>query len=113
MALGGINGLGTPIDIERNVTGQKSVAATVKLYAKGALYSITSGSLIGSVFAVAPPIYEAFVAQGGDSAYLGLPTSNDITLTGGGHRQSFQGGNLDYTVTPGQTPVPVVELPVS
>jgi uncharacterized protein (TIGR03437 family) len=113
MALGGINGLGTVTDIERNVTGQNSVTATVQLYANGAIYSITSGSLTGSVFAVAPPIYAAFVAQGGDSAYLGLPTSNDITLTGGGHRQSFQGGNLDYTYTPGQTPVPVLELPVA
>ncbi len=78
MALGGITGLGTAIDIERNVTGQNSVTATVQLYANGAIYSITSGGLSGSVFAVAPPVYAAFVAQGGDSAFLGLPISNDI-----------------------------------
>ena len=113
MALGGITGLGPAIDIERNVTGQNSVTATVQLYANGAIYSITSGGLSGSVFAVAPPVYAAFVAQGGDSAFLGLPISNDITLTGGVHRQSFQGGNLDYTPIPGQTPVPVLTLPVA
>ena len=112
-ALGGITGLGTAIDIERNVTGQSSVAATVQLYANGAIYSITSGSLSGSVFAVASPIYATYVADGADSGFLGLPISDDIALTGGGHRQKFQGGNLDYTPTPGQTAVPVLELPVA
>src|SRR5437763_4728241 len=109
IALGGMTGLGPALDIERNITGQNSITATVQLYANGAIYNITSGQLSGSVFAVAPPIYAAFVAQGGESAFLGLPTSNDIALPGGGHRQSFQGGNLDYTPTPGQTPVPVLE----
>ena len=113
VALGGITVLGPPTDIERNITGQNSVAATVQLYANGATYSITSGGFSGNVFAVAPPFYAAFVAQGGDSGFLGLPTSNEITLTTGVHRQSFQGGNLDYTPMPGQTPVPVLELPVA
>ena len=113
IALGDINGLGPAIDIERNVTGQKSVAATVQLYASGAIYNITSGAQSGNAFAVMAPVYAAYVAYGGDQGFLGLPISNDLVLTGGGHRQSFQGGNLDYSYTGGLASVPVLALPVA
>ena len=112
-AVGGLNGVGPPADIERNITGQNKVAATVQIYAGGAIYSVTSGSLSGSVFAVAAPVYALYAANGADAGFLGLPTSDDFPLAGGGRRQSFQGGNIDYTSAPGVTPAPVVELPVA
>ena len=106
-ALGGIDGLGPPVDIERNITVNGG-NATVQLYAKGDIYNNTSGTLNGRIFAVTTPIYAAYVKAGGYSGFLGLPTSDDVALAGGGRRQSFQGGNLDYT--PGSEPV--LRLPV-
>jgi uncharacterized protein (TIGR03437 family) len=105
--LGGINGLGPATDIERNITVNGG-NATVQVYVNGEIYNNTSGTLNGRVFAVTTPIYAAYVKTGGNSGFLGLPTSDDLVLTGGGHRQSFQGGNLDYT--PGSDPV--LRLPV-
>ncbi len=113
MAEGGLTGLGPPTDMERNITGLNSVTATVQVYANGAIYSITSGSLNGSVFAVLSPEYATYASDGADGGFLGLPTSDDKTLSTGTHQQTFQGGNLDYTITPGTPPVPVLTLPVS
>lgn len=113
MGLGGINGLGPATDVERSVTGAGNVTANVQIYATGSIYDITSGSLNASVFAVVSPIYSTYASDGADGGFLGLPTSDDVTLANGSHRQTFQGGNLSYTVSPGTTPVPVVQLPVS
>ena len=107
VAVGGIGGPGPATDIERNVT-VSATNATVQTYANAAIYSITSGTLSGRVLAVAPPVYAAYLRASGHEGFLGLPTSDDITLTSGGHRQSFQGGNLDYTVGSD----PVIRLPV-
>src|SRR5262249_10218989 len=101
-SLGGIDGLGPAVDIERNITINGG-NATVQLYVNGDIYNNTSGTLNGRVFAVTAPIYAAYVKAGGYSGFLGLPTSDDVALAGGGRRQSFQGGNLDYT--PGSEPV--------
>ena len=107
VAIGGIDGAGPATDIERNVT-VGGTNATVQLYAKAAIYNITSGTLTGRVLAVAAPVYAAYLRAGGHDGFLGLPTSDDVTLTSGGHRQTFQGGNLDYTVGS----EPGVRLPV-
>lgn len=114
-AVGGMSVLGPATDIERNITALNSVTATVQTYANGAIYSITSGALNGSVFAVLSPIYSVYASNGADGGFLGLPTSDNAPLKGGSqtYQQSFQGGNLDYTATPGQTSVPVVAVPVA
>ncbi|HTM49071.1 MAG TPA: Ig-like domain-containing protein [Bryobacteraceae bacterium] len=106
-ALGGIDGLGPAADIERNITINGG-NATVQEYFNGLIFNNTSGTLNTRVFAVTRPIYAAYVKAGGYAGFLGLPTSDDIALTGGGRRQSFQGGNLDYQ--PGSEPM--VRLPV-
>ena len=114
-AEGGMSGLGPVTDIERSIIGLNSVTATVQTYQNGAIYSITSGSLNGSVFAVMSPIYSIYASNGADGGFLGLPTSDDAPLTGSSttHQQSFQGGNLDYTETPGQVSIPVLAVPVA
>jgi uncharacterized protein (TIGR03437 family) len=107
VALGGIGGPGPVTDVETNVT-VNAVNATVQTYANAALYNITSGTLNGRLIGVSAPVYAAYIRAGGHDGYLGLPTSEDIVLTGGGHRQSFQGGNLDYNIGSD----PVLRLPV-
>jgi len=107
--LGGINGLGPATDIERNITIGGG-AATVQLYVNGEIFNNTSGTLNGRVFVVTSPIYGAYVKTGDYSGFLGLPTSDDMVLSGANHRQTFQGGNLDYTVGSGVDPA--VKLPV-
>ena len=105
--LGGMDGLGAAIDIERNITVNGG-NATVQLYVNGDIYNNTSGTLNGRIFAVMKPVSTAYAKYGGYSGFLGLPTSDDLVLAGGGHRQSFQGGNFDYA--PGADAV--LRLPV-
>jgi len=84
--LGGINGLGPATDIERNITAG-TAAATVQLYVNGEIFINTAGTLNGRVFVVTSPIYQAYVKTGDYSGFLGLPTSDDIVLSGPNHRQ--------------------------
>ena len=114
-AEGGMSGLGPPTDIERSITGANSVTAAVQTYQNGAIYNLTSGSLSGSVFAVASPIYSVYASNGADGGFLGLPTSDNAPLTGGSQtfQQSFHGCKLQYTATPGQVSVPIVAVPVA
>ncbi|MEO7651179.1 MAG: hypothetical protein ABIZ80_11980, partial [Bryobacteraceae bacterium] len=107
LGLGGLNGLGRPTDIERAVT-INTINATVQLYSGGAIYSNTSGVLNGRVFAVAEPAYTAYTNNGGHAGFLGLPTADDV-VTGTHHKQTFQGGNLEWD----NGGTPVVRLPVA
>ena len=84
--------------------------ATTQAYAYGAIYSITSGLNRNSLFTVMQPIYGLYVSSLGPSGSLGLPTSQEFVLTNGDHRQTFEGGVIQYT--PGGSG-PVIRPPVS
>src|ERR1019366_8101433 len=78
-------------------------------YANGAIYSVTSGLNKNTLFTVMQPIYGVYVSSNGPSGSLGLPVTQEIVLSNGDHRQTFEGGVLQYT--PGG--VPVIRPPVS
>ena len=107
-ARGGLAGLGRPTDTERALTIQ-TINATVQAFSGGAIYNITSGTFTGQTFAVAAPISGLYLLQNAHDGFLGLPTSDEITLASGRKRQSFQGGNIEYD--PGTEPV--LRLPVA
>jgi uncharacterized protein (TIGR03437 family) len=109
-ALGGMSGgPGRPTDAQVAVTSSTKVTANVQTFAGGGIYQITSGANNNQVFSVLGSINDLYQNQGGPTGYLGLPTGNEIVMTNGDHRQTFEGGALQYT--PGQTPV--VRLPVT
>jgi uncharacterized protein (TIGR03437 family) len=95
--LGGINGLGRPIDIVVAVTASTGNTANQQTYSNGIIYSITSGSYNGKMFAVMGPLYTRYLAQGGQAGPLGLPIADELLLTTGVRRQTFQGGAIEYT----------------
>jgi uncharacterized protein (TIGR03437 family) len=109
--LGGIaGGPGRPLTAPTAVTASTGTTATVQTYASGAVYTITSGPNKNQVFGIAEPIYDLYVAQGGTGGFLGLPTSNLLVVASTGtYRQTFEGGDLEYT--PGSPPV--VRQPVA
>ena len=102
-SLGGIGALGPPVDVTAAITASTGTTATEQAFANGALYSISSGANKGQVFGVLEPIYDTYVSNAGPSGALGLPTGNEFVLASGVHRQTFEGGALEYT--PGTTPV--------
>jgi uncharacterized protein (TIGR03437 family) len=112
---GGITGLGRPVDAESTLTASIVPPATAgttyvtQPYINGAIYSITSGLNKNVLFSVLQPIYGLYVTNGGPTGSLGLPTTQEIVLSNGDHRQTFEGGVLQYT--PGSDPV--VRPPVS
>ncbi len=108
-ALGGIGSLGPVNSAEAAVTSFVSAAAaTVQTYKTGALYNITSGVLTGRFVSVGYPVYDLYVANGAHAGFLGYPTGEAVTLAGGGHRQTFEGGSIDYS----DTTAPALRLPV-
>jgi uncharacterized protein (TIGR03437 family) len=115
-ARGGITGLGRPVDVESTITASVIAPATTgttavtQPYAYGAIYSITSGLNRNTLFTVMQPIYGLYVSSLGPSGSLGLPTSQEFVLSNGDHRQTFEGGVIQYTPGGG---TPVIRPPVS
>src|SRR6185369_869153 len=115
-ARGGIGGLGRPVDVESAITAfpippaTTGTTATTQPYAYGAIYSITSGLNRNTLFSVVQPIYGVYVNALGPDGSLGLPTSQEIVLSNGDHRQTFEGGVIQYTPGGGG---PVIRPPVS
>ena len=113
---GGLGGLGNPVDVETAVTGlvvppaTTATTATQQVFVNGAIYSITSGLNKNTLFTVMQPIYGLYVSDLGPAGSLGLPTTPEIVLSTGDHRQTFEGGVIQYT--PGGTG-PVIRPPVS
>jgi uncharacterized protein (TIGR03437 family) len=109
-ARGGISGLGRPVDVETAVTSPATTTATMQAFSNGAIYSISSGTNKNVVFSVLQPIYGLYVANGGPASSLGLPITQEVVLSNGDHRQTFEGGILQYTPGGGG---PVIRPPVS
>ena len=115
-ARGGISGLGRPVDAESTITAfpvapaTTGTTATTQPFVYGAIYSITSGLNRNTLFTVTQPIYGVYVSALGPAGSLGLPTTNEIVLSNGDHRQTFEGGVIQYT--PGGSG-PVIRPPVS
>ncbi len=102
-ALGGMSGPGRPVDVETAVTSSvASVPGTMQLYANGVIYNFTSGLLSGKTYGVSGAIFNLYQANGMHLGFLGFPTGDEITLASGLHRQSFQGGSIDWN--PGADP---------
>jgi uncharacterized protein (TIGR03437 family) len=111
--LGGIaGGPGRPLSAPTAITASTGTTASVQTFTSGAIYTITSGPNKNKVFGVEEPIYDLYLAQGGTAGFLGLPTSEVLLVAStGAHRQTFEGGALEYM--PGSPPVvrqPVVLL---
>ena len=115
-ASGGIAGLGRPVNVETAVTGltvppaTTATTATMQAYLNGAIYSVTSGLNKNTLFTVMQPIYGLYATDNGPAGSLGLPTTQEIVLSNGDHRQTFEGGVIQYT--PGGSG-PVVRPPVT
>ncbi|MEO8595056.1 MAG: papain-like cysteine protease family protein [Candidatus Solibacter sp.] len=113
---GGISGLSRPVDVETALTAfavppaTTGTTATMQEFANGAIYSITSGLNRNTLFTVAQPIYGLYSTNNGPAGSLGLPVTQEIVLPNGDHRQTFEGGVLQYT--PGG-PGPVIRPPVT
>ncbi len=101
-SLGAITVLGAATSAETSVTSPTAVVATAQTFTGGALYNITSGTLSGRLFAVLQPIYNVYVAGGGPTGSLGLPTGDETTLANGRKRQNFERGTIEYE--PGTEP---------
>jgi uncharacterized protein (TIGR03437 family) len=104
-SLAGITGgPGRPLNQPTAVTASTGTTASAQTFAYGVIYTIGSGPNKGKVFGVEEPIYDLFLAQGGIAGFLGLPTSEVLLVAAtGAHRQTFEGGDLEYL--PGSPPV--------
>ena len=114
--LGGITGLGQPVDVQTVITAAVIAPATAgntatfQSFVNGNIYSVTSGPNKGVNFSVLQPILGLYLAGGGPSGSLGLPTGEETVLSSGDHRQAFEGGSIQYTPGGGG---PVLRPPVS
>lgn len=107
--LGGITDLGGAVTGEQNVTSSSGVTAKMQVYQRGVIYQITSGTQNGRLLGVKAPVYDLYAHYGKHEDFLGLPTSEELTLPDGRKRQTFEGGAIEYVSGGG----PVLRRPVS
>jgi uncharacterized protein (TIGR03437 family) len=119
-AVGGLAALGAPVSAPTVTTGSiiapatAGTTASVQQFAKGGIYSITSGGNRGKIFSITEPIYDLYVSQSGPSGTLGMPASEAFQLSATVFKQNFEGGALQYTVGSDPTIVlPVTSLALS
>lgn len=108
-AIGGIAAAGPATSAPQTITAASGIAASFQTFDNGAIFNITSGTLAGRLVAVGPGVYASYAAAGGYSGFLGLPLTDEQILPAGHHRQSFEGGSIEYDPAGG---VPIVRLPV-
>ena len=101
-ALGGMSGPGRPVDVETAATSSANTPGTMQTYANGVVYNFTSGLLSGKTYGVTGAIFNLYQVNGLHLGFLGFPTGDEITLASGLHRQSFQGGVIEWN--PGADP---------
>ncbi|HEY6392427.1 MAG TPA: Ig-like domain-containing protein [Bryobacteraceae bacterium] len=101
--LGGIATLGPAVGVEQAVTSPAATKATIQTFDRGAVFNITSGVLTGRILAVSSVIFSLYAANQGYLGQLGFPTADETTLSTGRHRQTFEGGTIEYD--PGSAPV--------
>jgi len=101
--LGGIASLGPVVAVEQAVTSPAGTKANVQTFDRGAVFNITSGVLSGRILGVSSVVYILYVANQGYLGQLGFPTADETILSTGRHRQSFEGGTIEYD--PGSPPV--------
>lgn len=109
MGLGGISDLGGATTGEQNVTSPSGTTAKMQVFQRGVIYQITSGTLNGRILGVKAPIYDLYAHYNKHEDFLGLPTSEELTLPDGRRRQTFEGGAIEYVSGGG----PVLRRPVS
>ncbi len=108
----GINSFGPAVSAETAVTSPAGNKATAQYFDRGAIYNVTSGTNTGRLLAVRAPIYNVYATNNSDHGFLGLPTGDELTLTNGHVRQSFEGGSIEYDPANPSSP-PVLRNPVS
>ncbi len=108
-ALGGVSELGGAVTVEQTIASQAGTSARMQSYQRGVIFQITSGTLNGRVLGVKAPIYDLYTQYGRQNGFLGLPSSEELTLPDGRKRQNFEGGAIEYASGGG----PVVRRPVA
>lgn len=111
---GAASGLGTANAAQAAVTSLSKVTGNQQLFTGGVAVAVTSGVNSGNTYAVVEPIYDVYNSVGGPAGQLGFPTSNDMTLPDGSHKQTFEYGRVTYI--PGSAAVlvlPVNEIDIS
>jgi uncharacterized protein (TIGR03437 family) len=98
-AAGGITALGPPTANQADFTAPSGTTATHQQFVGGALYTINSGAFIGRTFPVTGKVFALYTTFGLHTGSLGLPLSEELTLSGGRLRQNFEGGAIEYTAT--------------
>ncbi len=105
---GGMAVLGAAISAETAATSPARSAYTVQSFQNGLIFNITSGPLSGREVVVVPPVTSTYLANGGPSGFLGVPTGPAVSIGNNRFRQTFEGGAIDYD----STGTPTVRLPV-
>src|SRR6266849_630580 len=102
-SLGGISSVGPAIGAEQSITSSAGATATVQIFDQGMVVNTTSGLLSGRLVGIGQTVYSLYAASRTYAGVRGLPTADEITLPSGRHRQTFEGGAIEYD--PGGPPV--------
>jgi hypothetical protein len=107
---GGMATMGPANTAETAFTSAKGATGTVQTFVFGAVFNITGGTIAARQITVKPSIYSIYTSNGGYTGFLGVPLTEELTVSGGLRRQSFEGGSIEYN--PNQPDSGVLRLPV-
>ncbi len=93
--LGGVATFGPATGLLTQISGRYNSSALLQTFDQGTMDSLNGGAYKGT-FAVRPPIYPIYAANGAEFGSMGFPVSGEILLSNGMRQQAFERGAISY-----------------
>ena len=96
-SLGGFATFGQPVTATGGITAAVvapatvGITATVQTFAKGAIYSITSGTNRNKIFGVTQPMYDLYIRRAGSVGQAGAADQRGVPDRGGSLQAELRG----------------------
>ncbi len=93
--LGGIATMGSATGLLSQINSQFHSTALRQPFDQGTADSLNGGPYTG-IFAVRPPIYTLYAANGAETGSMGFPVTAEVLLANGMRQQAFERGAISY-----------------
>ncbi len=94
--LGGIATLGPAISLQAETASRYKSTGINQTFDQGTIDTLNGGSYTGT-FAVRPPVYPIYLADGAETGSMGFPVSVELLLANGMRQQAFERGAISYS----------------
>ncbi len=97
-SLGGISTFGPATAVLSQIASRYGSSAISQQFDQGAVDNLNGGRYTGT-FAVRPPIFPIYAANGAEAGAMGMPVTVEVLLSNGMRQQAFERGAISYNPT--------------